>query len=727
MPDGITYTAKGGYADLKFSALVNIYGGEFTSPSSVSGWRTGRVGQRLVVVDPTDSVTYFRGIYVATYDQVHVLGGGQQAGRTLLTNVQQKYAGAGMTWDQAAAIRLKHLHFNSVASNSRWLAGHGGITQQVQSSAGTYTLSGGFGALSEAVKDVSRYGVRQNFPGNQGWVGRHLVDAFDPKFKQYIDLEWGKLGPSSDIPFYMADDGDYLYFFSSGHGDETGCAPEDSNWVPHGGFVALISNPTITGPFTDPRGGIQRWTVDTKNHTKHALVAFLRQTYNNDIAALNSAWGSTYTSFDSTGSWGVGTGLMDEDGMRPRTWLGKDGAPFYQKVSGQNDAFNSTRWSPAVKRDLDRFLGMMMDAYLKPFAERLQVSNPGALFAGHTGVGHRGGMSRRPVWESYGRWLHIMRAGADSSDPNHVRINDQIRAWTGKDIPWITALYYPNNDDSSLYYIPRGDGTQAARGTGIARNLKALASIRLADGTYPVVGNNFWGMYDQVGERIGWGLWTYNDNGYDGRNYLVSIPDPLATGRMTLTEDRVYGDSHTPVKAAQVELFSLIQAQIAGTEPVSTPVPVPVPTPTPTPTPVPAPAPGGTMLVTATAEGNTLRVRVEGGPGYWQDNVSIHTTGSYNWPAAASQPVNGATATLTFTLPSGTYYPRFYYNGQSAGERMSSVPVSITLPAPVPVPVPVPEPVPTPTPTPTPTPSPTLEDRMLALEEKLDKVREALA
>ena len=717
MPDGITYTTKGGYAALKFSTLINTHGGGFTSPVSATGWRIGRVGPRLVVVDPEDAVTYFRGMYVATYDQVHVLGGGQQAGRKLLTSVQQKYAGPGMTWDQAAAMRLKHLHFNSVASNSRWLAPQGGITQQVQSSAGTYTLSGGFGALTEAVKDVARYGVRQNFPGGS-WMGRHLVDAFDPKFTQYIDLEWGKLGPNPDIPFYMADDGDYLYFFSSGHGDETGCAPDDSNWVPHGAFVALISNPIITGPFTDPRGGVQRWTVDTKNHTKFAVVEFLKQTYGT-IAALNSAWGATYTTFDSTGSWGVGTGLMDEDGLRPRAWFGKDGAPFYQKVAGQNDAFNSTRWAPAVKRDLDRFLGMMMDAYLKPFAERLQVSNPGALFAGHTGVGHRGGMSRRPVWESYGRWLHIMRAGGDGGHPNDAKINAQIRAWTGKDIPWITALYFPNNDDGCLYYIPKGDGTQAARGENIARILKAQAGIRLADGTFPVVGNNFWGMYDQVGERIGWGLWTYNDNGYDGRSYLTSIPDPLATGRMTLTEDRVYGDCHTPIKAAQVELFALIQAQIAGTEPI----PIPAPTPVPTPTPTPAPTPGGPMLVTATAAGTTLRVRVEGGPGHWQDQVSIHTTAAYDWPAAASQRTNGPTADLVFTLPPGTYYPRFYFNSQSAGERLSSTPVSVTLPAVVPVPEPVPGPAPVPDPVPAPSP---LDARVAALEQIVAKVREAL-
>jgi hypothetical protein len=35
----------------------------------------------------------------------------------------------------------------------------------------------------------------------------------------------------------------------------------------------------------------------------------------------------------------------------------------------------------------------------------------------------------------------------------------------------VSALYFPNNDDGSMYYIKRGDGTQATRAANIAKNL----------------------------------------------------------------------------------------------------------------------------------------------------------------------------------------------------------------------------------------------------------------
>jgi hypothetical protein len=249
---------------------------------------------------------------------------------------------------------------------------------------------------------------------------------------------------------------------------------------------------------------------------------------------------------------------LDEDGMRPRTWLGKDGPPYYQKAAGQNDYFNSTRWAPNVKVDLDIFLGRMMEAYLKPFAERLQVLWPGALFVGHTGAGTRLGQNRRPIWEAMAKYCHLVRA-FDTSAPEST--NKLVRQWMGRDIPMVSALYFPNNDDGSMYYIKRGDGTQAARGANIGRLLNLGMTYREADGTYPVVGNNFWAMYDQPGEGTGWGIFSYNDNPYDGRDYRVTQPDPYTPGRATLTEDRVYGDAVTPIKQAHIAQFTMLQNQ----------------------------------------------------------------------------------------------------------------------------------------------------------------------
>jgi hypothetical protein len=579
--DGINYSPRGGYADLDFATLVARHGGGFQgsaevpnsmptgtptpAPTKFSGYRLGKVGKRWVFVDPLGKVMLLRGLYKTSYDQTHKIGGGQQAGRTLIDNVRKKYAGVRTGWDEATAARLKQFHFNSTASASRYLGGYG-LAFQAQHNTGIYTLSGGFGALREAVKDILKGGVRQNLPGQQGWVGRHMMDCFDPKFKQYVDRPdpkgWGGIAPNPAVLFYQADDGDYMYGFGSGHPDETGATPHDSNWGPHAGIIALIGNPTITGPTKDPRGGTQQWSADTVNHTKRALVAHLVAKYGT-IDALNAAWdtGRYYTTFESAGGWGVGTGLLDEDGMRPRAWLGKDGAPFYQKAPGQNDFFNSTRWHPNVKVDLDTFLGMMMEAYLRPFAERLQLRWPGALFIGHTGTGARGGQNRKPVWEAMGKWCHLVR-GFDHTAPEST--NRLVRQWMGRDIPLVSALYLPNNDDSSLYYIKRGDGSQVARGANIAKRLDIGMRYQEHDGTYPVLGNNFWGMYDQPGERIGWGLFTYNDNPYDGRDYRVAQPDPYTPGCTTLTEDRAYGDAITPIKRAHAAQLQILQGQFGG-------------------------------------------------------------------------------------------------------------------------------------------------------------------
>jgi hypothetical protein len=114
-----------------------------------------------------------------------------------------------------------------------------------------------------------------------------------------------------------------------------------------------------------------------------------------------------------------------------------------------------------------------------------------------------------------------------------------------------------------MYYIPRGDGTQATRGVNIAKVLNMGVNFQASDGTYPVVGNNFWAMYDQPGERTGWGILSYNDNPYDGRDYRVTQPDPYTPGRTTLTEDRVYGDAITPIKNAHTAQFETLQKQFA--------------------------------------------------------------------------------------------------------------------------------------------------------------------
>ena len=60
---------------------------------------------------------------------------------------------------------------------------------------------------------------------------------------------------------------------------------------------------------------------DAKLYTKYAWVAYLQQKYGT-IAKLNAAWNSNYTTFGDSGGFGVGTGVLDEDGRHK--WMGTD-------------------------------------------------------------------------------------------------------------------------------------------------------------------------------------------------------------------------------------------------------------------------------------------------------------------------------------------------------------------------------------------------------------------
>src|SRR5439155_341913 len=103
---------------------------------------------------------------------------------------------------------------------------------------------------------------------------------------------------------------------------------------PHLGWVALVTN------FAQSSSPWVASYADTRVHTKQALRDYLAHKYGT-VNALNAAWRSTYTTFDSAGGWGRGSGLFDEDGRHP--WVG-------------NERDEMATAAPAVKDDLGGFL-----------------------------------------------------------------------------------------------------------------------------------------------------------------------------------------------------------------------------------------------------------------------------------------------------------------------------------------------------------------------------------
>ena len=80
----------------------------------------------------------------------------------------------------------------------------------------------------------------------------------------------------------------------------------------HIGFVVAASAPNISSDL-NAYGGTTVYYSDTTNYAKYALRDYLASTYAN-VAALNTAWGTHYTTFDNAGGWGTGTGFLDENG-----------------------------------------------------------------------------------------------------------------------------------------------------------------------------------------------------------------------------------------------------------------------------------------------------------------------------------------------------------------------------------------------------------------------------
>jgi hypothetical protein len=170
--------------------------------------------------------------------------------------------------------------------------------------------------LSEPIKDEMS-GTNHNY---SGWRGAALFDVFDPKLNTWLQSALASTtNPGiqeivSNDPYLLGvltDDSDY--FWGSGSGPDfvvSGHTNANIAWM------TLITSPLQTYIESTPFGNksflYQTTQVYSKtlatNPTTPCSIAnpcslrdYLWQKYSGNISALNTAWGSNYTTFDSTG------------------------------------------------------------------------------------------------------------------------------------------------------------------------------------------------------------------------------------------------------------------------------------------------------------------------------------------------------------------------------------------------------------------------------------------
>ena len=682
--DTINYTSQGGYADLDFV----VKGGVYTTPAGL-GPRLGKIGGRHVAVDVTGKVLMLRGCMRATNDDVHVIGGGQQAGRTLNSNLATKYAGAGTDWLTATGARLRNFHFNIVGNTSGAFNNGGGELT-------LFSVGGIFDAMlrprmqqvipnAEPIKDLIQ---AVNFLS--GATGLMFGDVFDPKWATFI-AGWITVWADPKIFAFWSDDGDHVSAFGgTGHPNEVGFTDPGENYGQHAGMIALIGRLTITSQ-NNANIGPESWSVDTLNHTKRALLDYLIVKYGT-IAALNTAWGTGgfYTSFEPAGGWGGGTGLADEDGARAHAWLGSASPGGSPQNGGPNNLIDSTTWGLAgplvastyypgqvrqMKEDLDVFLFKIFEAYLKPIHDKIKAVRPNALFAGMNG----GAPDRAPGLAAINLYCDVLMGGGHYAFGNSHTLNPVAQAQTDYErrtltIPTFTSIYGACNDDSAMYYLnPNGLDKQAANGARHATIITAAMQYQAPDGSYPYLGYFKWGLYDQPGDGVGvgWGLFSYNDNPYDGRDYRVAIPDPYTPGRTTWAEDRAYGDQLTPIVVAQKAMFTIVQSQFTSSAPVAS---------------FTVQQPSGTQSIafTDTSSGNPVATAWTYTFGDGQTSILQSPThayaspGTYNVVHTATNPNGtGTTAPIPVTVAAvQTGWQRVRYVRGSSGAGQSSTPAT---------------------------------------------------
>jgi hypothetical protein len=406
----------------------------------------------------------------------------------------------------------------------------------------------------------------------RGWAGR-FPDVFDPKYEeaarayagevyeeQYQPPAGGerprvsftKRGPRGGLPHPSLVDEPWLLATFTDESDDTfgfGPGPElrtiDGILHIHLGWVAAVTRPTQTEntalAVTYPRLSFQY--SDPTVYTKLAWRDYLRRKYEN-IDALNRAWGSHYTTFDSDGGWPEGRGLLDESGRNP--WIGADG-----------DRLSTAR--PAVRAELDAFLEILAERYYQVTTGALRAATPHHLVI--TGMNNHGGLVRRPILRAAGKYCDLIDITLPPERPEVARITyEETRR------PLVGFVFYTANKDSPFSSRPRATvfdfPSQEKRAEAYRKELDFLYSLQASEGTHPIAGIEFWDHIDKWGDQVNSGLVSSRDNAYDGKEAVV-VGGTDSRGYATGAEERNYGDFITGEREANFGLLDRLKQDLS--------------------------------------------------------------------------------------------------------------------------------------------------------------------
>ncbi len=573
----------------------DIYGG-LTLP--IHGCKPGYfqvldVSGRWLMADPLCNVFYLRGVQNVTYAQIY---DNYPGGAQLLTNRYPDGKGGfdGNAWFLHTAQRLQSYGFNTISeyANAGMFPGNPYLPIKMP-----YIVLLNAASLSENYPDRCNSArpitsVTDSLASNIDSLlvyapAKSNLDVFDPMWQACAisSYQTSRTGGASDP---------YLIGYTSENMDSFFALRASVQPYPHLGFLAALSN------FCSPNGSTANSdcaglpNTPNKNFTKYAWANYLKTKYNGNIVALNAAWGTGghYTSFGTVDGWGQGAerGILDEDGcindpgtgcFGGHSWLGGTNMDVYQ-MSGASTAFQA---------DVNAFLALYSQALVAAdvyaVRDRSQGNDPNHLIMSSVAMGGKDGNDnlcasapRAPVVTGQKAGGVEVMIGCYNPTPasDSPAVDRFLYDVSGEPVyVWYTATANADSDWHQLwcdtngnYYGPGGTNycqsnqtdypLQTTRGAQYATDATTIFNIQGTDGSYPVLGVDWWEWTEKVPEHSNFGLISDSDNAYDG-NCATVAGGVDAFGVPCGGEPANYGNFLWHVTAANVSILQSLLGQ----------------------------------------------------------------------------------------------------------------------------------------------------------------------
>jgi PKD repeat protein len=320
-------------------SAVDTYRGCLDVPTQTPGlngyFRTEKINGRWWLMTPLGHAFLVLSVSVLNADGVD---GTDLAGNTYQDYVIAKYGGLPASvyrpaWANATLDKMRTLGFNTIGTFSHNIQGNSaahGVTQRLP-----------YVSTLRLTNNV----VNDQLVGNlwEGIGSGKFPDLYHPNFESAVAAELATV-----LTPEMVTDPYIVYHFID-QADELRGISADHNSLCWG---AWVGQPTLT-----VSGGT------ATNHLKVKLKNDMQTKYGT-IGALNTAWGTNYTSFDSAGGYGTGTGFVDQD---ESTAIG----PTYAALD--------TEATAAMIADCDTFVEEVLEYYATVVTTTVRAADPNHL------------------------------------------------------------------------------------------------------------------------------------------------------------------------------------------------------------------------------------------------------------------------------------------------------------------------------------------------------------